>query len=160
MGIAGIASLLKWGVAVVLAISLIPLASRDPKSIDSEFELSEEGKIDLSGYEITVLKYKVNKTMLNSPIIRSYGFVIERAGRVLAELYVQKHFRSEWEFSDDARTEYTTWALEEKKSDGYEIISIYPGFENFVLNFPAFDFAMTDVQNLVKKRFVTDVNIN
>lgn len=160
MGIAGIASLLKWGVAVVLAISLIPLASRDPKSIDSEFEISEEGKIDLSGYEITVLKYKVNKTMLNSSIIRSYGFVIERAGRVLAELYVQKHFRSEWEFSDDARTEYTTWALEEKKSNGYEIIRIYPGFENFVLNFPAFDLAMTDVQNLVKERFVSDVNIN
>lgn len=160
MGIAGIASLLKWGVAVVLAISLIPLALRDSKSIDSEFEISEEGKFDLSGYEITVLKYKVNKTMLNSPIIRSYGFVIERAGRVLAELYVQKHFRSEWEFSDDARTEYTTWALEEKKSDGYKVISIYPGFENFVLNFPALDLAMTDVQNLVKERFVSDVIIN
>ena len=72
MGIPGLASLLKWAVVIVLAIAVIPLANRDSDAPDKDFELTEEGKLDLSGYEITIIRYRVNKEMLNSNIIRTY----------------------------------------------------------------------------------------
>ena len=38
MGIAGFSSLLKWGVALILAISVIPASLKTPDAIDSDFE--------------------------------------------------------------------------------------------------------------------------
>ncbi|TFB10941.1 hypothetical protein E3V36_02440 [Candidatus Marinimicrobia bacterium MT.SAG.2] len=157
MGIAGLASLLKWGVVIVLTISVIPLATRDANAPDKEFELTEEGKFDLSGYEITISKYRVNKEMLNSNIIRTYRFKIEKGGRLITELYVQKHFRPEWVESNDALKEYTSWALEEKSSEDYVVLREYPQFQHYILNFPARDLALEDVKNIVIERYIKDL---
>ena len=156
MGIPGLASLLKWGVVLVLTISVVPLATRDSDAIDKEFQIIEEDKFDLSGYEITISKYRVNKEMLNSNIIRTYGFKIEKGGRLITELFVQKHFRPEWVETNDALQEYTSWALEEKDSKDYVILREYPQFQNYILNFPARDLALEDVKNIVIERYVKD----
>jgi len=49
MGIAGLSSLLKWGIALILAISVIPMSLKTPDAIDSNFEQVEEDRFDLSG---------------------------------------------------------------------------------------------------------------
>lgn len=156
MGIPGLASLLKLAVVIVLSIAVIPFANRESDALDKEFKLSEEGKFDLSGYEITIIRYWVNKEMLNSGIIRTYGFKIEKSGRLITEFFVQKHFRPEWVNSNDALMEYTYWALEEKSSGKFVSLRQYPQFQNYFLNFPARDLALQDVKELVIKRYVKD----
>lgn len=157
MGIAGLASLLKWGVIIVLTISVIPIAIRDSDAPDKEFKFTEEGKFDLSGYEITIIRYRVTKEMLNSSIIRTYGFKIEKSGRLITEFFIQKHFRPEWVETNDALKEYTSWALEEKSSKDYVALRVYPQFQNYVLNFPARDLALEDVKNIVIERYIKDL---
>ena len=157
MGIPGLASLLKWGVIIVLTITIVPLSIRDSDAPDKEFELTEEGKFDLSGYEITISRYRVNKEMLNSNIIRTYGFKLEKGGRLITELFVQKHFRPEWVETNDALKEYTSWALEEKSSKEYVVLKEYPQFQNYILNFPARDLVLEDVKNIVTERYIKDL---
>ncbi|MCH8927599.1 MAG: hypothetical protein IIB39_02660 [Candidatus Marinimicrobia bacterium] len=157
MGIAGFESLLKWGIAVILTLSVIPMSLKSPGATDSDFKQVEEDRFDLSGYEIQVVKYKVNKKMLNSSIIRTYGFIVSHQGRRLTELYVQKHFRPDWEGSQNASDEYTIWALEERDGDGYKFIKQYPSYSKYVLIFPARDVAMLDVQNIIKERYITGI---
>lgn len=156
MGIPGLASLLKLTVVIVLAIAVIPLATRDADAPDKDFELTEEGKFDLSGYEITLLRYRVNKAMLNSTIIRTYGFKVEKNGRLITEFFIQKHFRAEWVETNDALQEYTTWALEERTSGGYVVLRTYPQFQNYILNFPARDLVLKDVKQIVTDRYIKD----
>ena len=157
MGIPGIASLFKWVVAIVLTISVIPIASRDSNAPDKGFEQTEEGKFDISGYEVTIIRYKVNKEMLNSSIIRTYGFIVERGGRIITELFIQKHFRPDWEYTNDASKEYTVWALEEKDNQNYIILKKYPQFQSYTLKFPGRELALTDVKDLVIERYVKDL---
>jgi len=156
MGIPGLASLLKWSVVIVLAIAVIPFANRDSDAPDKDFELVEEGKLDLSGYEITIIRYRVNKEMLNSSIIRTYGFKIEKSGRLITEFYVQKHFRAEWVETNNALHEYTSWALEEKSSSDYIILKKYPQYQNYFLEFPARNLVLEDVKEIVIERYVKD----
>ena len=156
MGIPGLASLLKWSVVIVLAIAVIPLANRDSDAPDKDFELTEEGKYDLSGYEITIIRYRVNKEMLNSNIIRTYGFKIEKSGRLITEFFVQKHFRVEWVETNNALKEYTSWALEEKSSGDYVVLRKYPQFQNYILNFPARNLVLKDVKEIVIERYIKD----
>lgn len=156
MDIVGLASLFKWGVIIVLTIAVIPLANRDSDAPDKDFKFTEENKFVLSGYEITILRYWVNKEMLNSNIIRTYGFKIEKSGRLITEFFVQKHFRAEWVSSDNALEEYTSWALEEKSSEDYVALREYPQFQNYILNFPARDIALQDVKDIVIERYVKD----
>jgi len=156
MGIPGLASLLKWGVVIVLAIAVIPLANRDSDAPDKEFELTEEGKLDLSGYEITIIRYRVNKEMLNSNIIRSYGFKIEKSGRLITEFYVQKHFRAEWVETNNALDEYTSWSLEERSSGDYVVLRKYPQYQNYFLNFPARNLVLEDVKEIIIERYIKD----
>lgn len=156
MGIPGLASLLKWSVVIVLAIAVIPFANRDSDAPDKDFELTEEGKIDLSGYEITLIKYRVNKEMLNSNIIRSYGFKIENSGRLITEFYVQKHFRAEWVETNNALDEYTSWALEEKSSGDYVVLRKYPQYQNYFLDFPARNLVLEDVKEIIIERYIKD----
>jgi len=160
MGIAGFSSILKWGVAVVLALSVVPLSVKKSGSVDSEFKQIIETKFDLSGYEISVVKYKVDKTMLNSSIIRTYGFIIKRSGRFVTEFYIQKHFRPEWKNTFEAKNEYTVWALEEEGKKGIKVLKRYPQFSNYVLNFPARDLAISDVKNIVRDRYIRDIILN
>ena len=157
MGIAGFASLLKWGIVVILTLSVVPLSLRSPDAPDSDFDQVEEDRFDLSGYEIKVIKYKVNKKMLNSSIIRNYGFIVSYQGRRLTEFFVQKHFRPEWKETQNASDEYTTWALEERDGKGYKIIRQYPNYSEYILNFPARDAAMIEVQNIIKERYISAV---
>lgn len=157
MGIPGLASLLKLTVVIVLAIAVIPLATRDSDAVDKDFVLTEEGKFDLSGYEITLIRYKVNKEMLNSTIIRTYGFKVEKSGRLITEFFVQKHFRAGWVETENAMMEYTTWALEERSSGEYVVLRTYPQFQNYVLNFPARDLVLKDVRQIVIERYVKDL---
>ena len=157
MGIAGLSSLLKWGIALILAISVIPMSLKTPDAIDSDFEQVEEDRFDLSGYEIRVIKYNVNKKMLNSSIIRTYGFKVYQQGRILTEFFVQKHFRIEWEGSENAADEYTTWALEERDGDGFKKIKLYPNYSKYYLRFPSREVAMIDIQNIIKERYISGI---
>ena len=157
MGIGGFSSLLKWGIALILTISVVPMSLKTPNAIDSDFEQVEEDRFDLSGFEIQVVKYKVNKKMLNSSIIRTYKFIVFQQGRILTELFVQKHFRPEWKGSENAADEYTTWALEERDGDGFKIIKLYPNYSKYYLRFPARDVAMIDIENIVKERYISGI---
>lgn len=155
MGIPGFASLLKWGIAVILTLSVVPMALKSPELADSDFEQVEEDRYDLSGYEIKVIKYKVNKKMLNSSIIRTYGFTVSQQGREITEFFIQKHFRPNWEGTKVATNEYTVWALEERDGKGYKIIKQYPDYSKYVLRFPAREIAMLEVQKIIKERYIT-----
>lgn len=157
MGIAGFASLLKWGIVVILTVSVVPLSFKSSDSADSDFEELEEDRFDLSGYEIQVIKYKVNKKMLNSSIIRTYGFKVSQQGRNLTEFFIQKHFRPNWAGTQTASNEYTVWALEERDGKGYKIIKQYPDYSEYVLRFPAKEIAMLEVQNIIKERYITGI---
>ena len=157
MGIAGFSSLFKWGIALILTISVVPMALKTPDAIDSDFVQVEEDRFDLSGFEIQVIKYKVNKSMLNSSIIRTYKFMVFQQGRFLTEFFVQKHFKPEWIGSENAADEYTTWALEEGEGKGFKIIKLYPNYSKYYLRFPARDIAMNDVENIIKERYVSSI---
>jgi len=157
MGIAGFASLLKWGVALMLTLSVIPMSLKSPDAADSDFEEVKEDRFDLSGYEIQVIKYKVNKKMLNSSIIRTYGFIVSQQGRNLTEFFIQKHFRPSWKGTLNASEEYTIWALEERDGKSYKIIKQYPEYSEYVLRFPAKEIAMLEVQNIIKERYITGI---
>lgn len=157
MGIGGFSSLLKWGIALILTISVVPMSLKSPDSIDSDFVQVEEDRFDLSGFEIQVIKYEVNKSMLNSSIIRTYKFMIYQQGRFLTEFFVQKHFQPEWKGSENASDEYTIWALEEREGNGFKIIKLYPNYSKYYLRFPARDIAMNDIQNIIKERYVSSI---
>jgi len=157
MGIAGFSSLFKWGIALILTISVVPMALKTPDAIDSDFVQVEEDRFDLSGFEIQVIKYKVNKSMLNSSIIRTYKFMVFQQGRFLTEFFVQKHFKPEWKGSENAADEYTTWALEERDGNGFKIIKLYPNYSKYYLRFPARDIAMNDIENIIKERYVSSI---
>lgn len=157
MGIGGFSSLLKWGIALVLTISVVPMSLKSPDPIDADFVQVEEDRFDLSGFEIQVIKYKVNKSMLNSSIIRTYKFMIFQQGRILTEFFVQKHFRPEWKGTENASDEYTIWALEERDGNGFKIIKLYPNYSKYYLRFPARDIAMNDIQNIIKERYISSI---
>lgn len=157
MGIGGFSSLLKWGIALILTISVVPMSLKTPDAIDSDFVQVEEDRFDLSGFEIQVIKYKVNKSMLNSSIIRTYKFIVFQQGRILTEFFVQKHFKPEWKGSENASDEYTTWALEESEGNGFKIIKLYPNYSKYYLRFPARDIAMNDIENIIKERYVSSI---